>query len=613
MSRIGIIIPYQKLYYDTSMILNDTRDIEVKVGLLNDSIDVARELVKNGAEVLISRGGTSSYLKKEFDTIPVVDIEISSYDIADAIVQAKKYDNNIALIIFQSMLYEDVKLPYLFDCNIKTYYIQKEEQAYDVVYQALEEGYTTFLGGRILTKVCNELGIRNFLITSGPNSMLAAIRQAQQILKTKDESIRNLNLINDVIQNTFIGIVAVNESNGVKIANNRAIELMNKTKQQVIGSNIYELLQIKENIEDGNIVIELNGSKIVVNKKSRHIRSIDIASIFTLEKTSDISEKERNIRKLYVDKGHKAKYSFNDIKGKSTVLREIKEIAKRYALVDSTILISGETGTGKEMFAQSIHNHSLRKSGPFVAVNCAAITESLLESELFGYAKGAFTGASSFGKEGIFEMANGGTIFLDEISEVSPTIQAKLLRVIQEREVMRIGDNNIIPIDVRIIVATNKDLQSLVYDGKFRIDLYYRLNTLQLNIPPLRDRKGDLNLLIDDFLNYYTLSLRREKPIIDKRCYDILCKHKWIGNIRELKNIVERLIITFDEKIILPEMIYKVLKVEESTSLEEIDIDVVLRVLESNHNNKTQTAKDLGIGRTTLYKLLKEKDNIILK
>jgi transcriptional regulator with PAS, ATPase and Fis domain len=259
------------------------------------------------------------------------------------------------------------------------------------------------------------------------------------------------------------------------------------------------------------------------------------------------------------------------------------------------------------MFAQSIHNFSPRQKGPFVAINCAALTESLLESELFGYVKGAFTGASTQGKAGIFEMANGGTIFLDEISEVSLTTQAKLLRVIQERKVMRIGDTNIMSVDVRIIVATNKSLLELIDQGRFRSDLYYRLSVLNITLPPLRDRIADISLLMNDFFNYYSISLQKDIPMIGEKCFEILKSYDWPGNIRELKNFVESLMVAFDEKVITSEMLYKILKIEKmnSKTFDDIQPEDVMTALRNNNNNKTKAAKELGISRTSLWKILK--------
>lgn len=611
MARIGIVVPYQELYCEAKLIAAENGDIEVKLGLLSDGVDVAKELIRNGIEVLISRGGTSNYLKKEFKSIPVIDIEISSFDIAEAILSAKKYNSDIALVVFKNMLYEKRDLSVLFDCNIRVYDIEEETQVEAAVMQASKDGYRIILGGRLPNKIAAQLGISSIMIASGRDSIYRAVMQARNILRTKDEAAKELKLIKDVIENTSIGIIAANSAEIIKIANIRALKMLNKKREQVIGSKVDSIFPPQVTGEDGNFVIDGNGNKLIVDKKSRYIESIDIASIITIEESSYINEKERNIRSSYLKKGYKAKYNFSDIKGKTKTIRDVLEIAKRYSEVNSTTLIEGETGTGKEMLAQSIHNYSSRKNGPFVAINCAALTESLLESELFGYVGGAFTGALKSGKAGLFEMADGGTIFLDEISEVSPTTQAKLLRVLQEKEVRRLGDDRIISIDVRVITATNKSLQKLVDELKFRSDLYYRISVLKLKIPPLRERREDIRVLFEEFLKYYSVSLEREPPIIDDSCYDLILKYRWPGNIRELRNFAERLVTAFDRKNVLPEMLYKILDIEEKPSVEQLDIKNIMKVLEQNGQNKAKTAKDLGISRTTLWKMLKENKIIV--
>ncbi len=610
MSKIGCVVTYQDLYYEVKKIVKGDEDIEVRVGLLSGAVDVARELIKEGAEVLISRGGTSAYLKREFPYMMVVDIEIEGYDIAKAIHEAKKHDKNIALIIFEGMLYEGVELSALFDCNLKVHYVQFENQVSDTVMLALKEGYTTVIGGKIIQRVAAQLGVRSVMIRSGPHAIQRAIRQARQILKSKDEVVKNMNLIKDVMENTSIGIMAVNESNIIEIANQKAVELLHKSKKLVVGNNISSLMPIKNIDEDENFITEIHGDNLVINKKSRRVGSIGISSVITIEKSSDINEKERDIRSTYVKRGYKANYTFDDINGKSSGIKEAIDISKKYATVDSTILIQGETGTGKELFAQSVHNHSKRKQQPFVAVNCAALTENLLESELFGYVKGAFTGASTKGKVGLFEMADGGTIFLDEIAEISPAVQAKLLRVIQEREVMRIGGDRIFPVDVRIIAATNKKLLDLIEDGKFRKDLYYRISVLKIQIPPLKERKGDLKILFSTLLDYNATSLRRKRPIIDDSCYQVLGRYKWPGNVRELSNFAERLVVVHEGKIILPEMLPKFLDTEVKPPARDFDLNEVKAVLEKNDNNRTRTAKQLGVSRTTLWKMLKDDETL---
>ena len=260
----------------------------------------------------------------------------------------------------------------------------------------------------------------------------------------------------------------------------------------------------------------------------------------TLQDVKSVQSSERKIRIGLHEKGLIAKYCFADILGTSPSLTSAVEIARSYASARATVLITGETGTGKELFAQSIHAASPRQAGPFVVVNCATLDKNLLESELFGYVEGAFTGALKGGKAGLFELAHTGTLFLDEIGEIPLDLQAKLLRVLQEREIRRLGSGTVVPVDVRIVAATNRDLAQEVAQGSFRADLYYRLNILSVHIPPLRQRNGDVPILADAFFRTFA---GEQYGALQSRVAQVMGRlegYSWPGNIRELQNFVER-------------------------------------------------------------------------
>ncbi|MDR3295804.1 MAG: sigma 54-interacting transcriptional regulator [Clostridiales Family XIII bacterium] len=272
-------------------------------------------------------------------------------------------------------------------------------------------------------------------------------------------------------------------------------------------------------------------SKEKINKNDR---SRDIF-ILLARNITDVTKLETSMQRQISKRGHVAKYHFSDIKGDSPAISDCVRKARRIAQIDKPTLIVGESGTGKELFAQSIHNASNRAKFPFVAMNCAAIPSSLLESELFGYDEGAFTGARKGGKEGLFQMAHKGTLFLDEIGEFSPPIQAKLLRVLEQKEIMKVGGEDMIDVDVRILAATNRDLNTLVDSGEFRLDLYYRLNTLILQVPPLRERFSDIPLLTASFLAQEGMAVPEFTPEVR----EFLMRHRWRGNVRELRNCME--------------------------------------------------------------------------
>jgi len=301
--------------------------------------------------------------------------------------------------------------------------------------------------------------------------------------------------------------------------------------------------------------------------------------------------------------------------GKSKSMEKVIDIMKRVSPTESTVLITGESGTGKELLASEIHQHSQRKKAPFVVVDCGALVETLFESELFGHVKGSFTGAHVT-KHGRFEVADGGTIFLDEISSISINIQAKLLRVIQEREVTRIGSTKPIKVDVRILAATNVSLAERVKQNKFREDLFYRLSVVPINIPPLRERKEDIPPLLDHFLQKYNQKLSKNIKGFTNEAKKAIMDYDWPGNIRELENTIERaVVLTQVNKIGLDDLIYHGIGSSRSMlhsiggknkSLEEVEKEYIESVLKSQHGNKSKTARILGIDRKTLYSKIKK-------
>ncbi|MCL6611365.1 MAG: sigma 54-interacting transcriptional regulator, partial [Peptococcaceae bacterium] len=304
--------------------------------------------------------------------------------------------------------------------------------------------------------------------------------------------------------------------------------------------------------------------------------------------------------------------------GSSPVMVKLKETVRRVAQGPSTVLIRGESGTGKELLAHAIHSGSPRRFGPFVKVNCAAVPENLLESELFGYREGAFTGARKGGKMGKFEQANGGTIFLDEIGDMPMSMQSKLLRVLQEKEIERLGENVPRPADVRVVAATNRPLEELISEGRFRQDLYYRLNVVSLVIPPLRERMEDIEELAMHFISKFNVEFGLDVRDMEKEVWNLFHSYHWPGNVRELENIIERAFNMVDGRHIslshLPQYLQKISKGPRRTPvdrglpalLDQVEKEAILETLASTGGNKMQAAKLLGISRAWLYKKMRQ-------
>lgn len=405
---------------------------------------------------------------------------------------------------------------------------------------------------------------------------------------------------------TEFGIIGFEKNGKVDSCNNYALSLLKEKRNLILFRNVQNEILKKgfTSCKESKNFYEIN----FINDKDETIKlsfipilkKDDLVYVYALI-SKNIEKNSNKLNSEILKKGHKARYTFDDIITQDTLLLKTKEIAKKMSKTNSSILITGESGTGKELFAHSIHNSSNRKDFPFVAINCAALNENILESELFGYEEGAFTGAKKGGKIGLFEIANNGTIFLDEIEGMSQNLQLKLLRVLQEKEIIKVGGDSLIPIDVRIIAATNEDILALVKEKKFRNDLYYRLNTLPINILPLRKRIEDLDFLIRYFKRVLNFDF-----ILTEEAKDGLFSYEWPGNIRELKNCMEYF-CCLNEKIIeysmLPEYIKNHIYLEKNKkSIEEKDL--LLETLKIIKNNEES---GFGSGRTTILKRMNEK------
>ena len=317
-------------------------------------------------------------------------------------------------------------------------------------------------------------------------------------------------------------------------------------------------------------------------------------------------EKDKNV---LLTQALEKRYSFANILGKNTRMQEIFELISDIADTDSTVLIQGESGTGKELFARAIHFNSHRKNKPFIVANCSAYSQNLLESELFGHEKGSFTGAIRR-KIGRFEMAQGGTIFLDEIGEVSPPTQIMLLRVVQDHRIERVGGEETLEVDVRVIAATNKNLTEEMKKGTFREDLYYRLNVIPIFVPPLRERKDDIPLLVSHFLQKFSQERGKEIKSFSPEVMEILLAHSWPGNVRELENVIDHaIIIAKQDKILtkdLPQfLLQKPLPTQELTTLQDYEKNLILKTLKETNWNKHKASKRLNINRSTFYGKMK--------
>lgn len=627
MEKIAFIAPFEKILAMGQKAIEEL-GLEDKVkcylGIHAYGVEIAKKTVNSGTDVIVSRGGTAELIAKSGIQIPVVEIPITVQDLAEALVKAKKLtglDNpKIAVMAFKNMIYSVEVFAKVMDIQLIIYKVDTEEEIPGMVERALQEKPDVLIGGKITTTLATEAGVKTVLLTSGIDSFRTAFQQAETLSYVRRLEKERMQKFRVLVDYSTQGIISIDSEKRIEVFNSAAERLLGYSAIEVTGKNIETVCSslpvdscLKEAKDLRGELLKINHKKVIANIIPIIIGEVVTGAMITIEDVGQIVEMEATIRKSIYSKGLTAQYQLSDIRGLSPQIIESKRIAQEYAGVDATVLILGGSGTGKELFAQGIHNASKRKQSPFVAVNCGAIPFSLLESELFGYVEGAFTGANKKGKAGFFELAHGGTIFLDEIAEMDKIAQTSLLRVIQERRVMRLGDDKYLPIDVRIIAATNKDLLQLVSVGTFREDLYYRLNVLPLESPALRDRLGDAEYIAEHYVGIYNKLFGRDVQL-NKQAKEYINSYDWPGNIRQLRNAMERFVLITKEREISAELLENMLGVltvrKPITPSENLPEDTsekseILRVLEETGYNQKEAAKRLGIDRSTLYRKLK--------
>lgn len=452
----------------------------------------------------------------------------------------------------------------------------------------------------------------------------------------KNNSLTKEEILEAIVESPHEAVIFVDEQGIIRLINHGYAEFLGYTPDEVLGRHIQEVVPqtrllhvLKSGQPQFGDIWEYKGQKVPVTRlpieKDGRIIGVLGKSIFKdemslarefVKKIERLENKLANYR-AELDQERRAKYHLDDIIGHSRQVLRLKQKVQKVAKTSSTVLITGDSGTGKELFAHAIHNASPRKNRAFVRVNCTSIPTELLESELFGYDEGAFTGARRGGKLGKFEIAQGGTIFLDEIGDMNKSMQAKLLRVLQEKEIERIGGTKPVPVDVRVIAATNRNLEEMIVSQQFRADLYYRLNVVLLQIPPLRQRKEDIPLLTEHLIAKLNKSLNATVAGLEKEVTELFMQYDWPGNVRELENFLEQAINLRDRDILSPGD-FPVLEKRLQKQLRGQSLDLTIRPLEevvreaeekailkaltATGHNKTATARLLGIHRSVLYR-----------
>lgn len=624
MVKIIVFVPYMDMQEQFETIVAGYKnliDIQIKLKYVLGTPGSLEN--DNDAEILVARGMMYHQLKILFPQKHIVEIHLSSFDILEALMicKDKYHPSRIALCVHNVPITSIHHLEANCNAKIDIYDAKDEITAKSIIEMGQKKETDVYVGAGVICNLCDQKGLNRVHIKTKDNTVQSAMEEAIRAAFTINREREEHTIFRTIINNNKDAIISINCNGVITQINNRSYHYFQLASYGDMKGKSIDIacpgLKWRDTMDDQCPLEEVycfHENNYYVGYQPVHVDKRKTGVILTFTSAEQIFLEETKIRRSLRDRGLTAKYTFHDIIGSSAKLKDNIYMANRYSKVDSSVLIIGETGTGKELFAHGIHHASSRSNQPFVAVNCAAFPESLLESELFGYESGAFSGATKGGKTGLFEVAHKGTIFLDEIGEIPITLQAKLLRVLQEKEIRRIGGSTVYPIDVRIISATNIDIEQKMKEGKFRIDLYYRLNLLDIVIPPLRERKEDIKELLEHFLVQFTCELKKSIPKLSANALRILSSYDWPGNVRELRNICERLVVLNDSGRITSKDVYQFEIFREKTKKEDVrkaiedNNPIEIRIPLKSKRTRQDIADALGISRTTLWRLAKEQE-----
>lgn len=571
------------------------------------------------ATIVVS-GDRSAISLKQALTNLIIPVKMSGFDLLEIIKNVGT--NETVIMNFGEDIKELSAVSSLLKVKIRQIHFNDIQDAYNILEHLRSEGIMNVVGGSWVCTAARQLGM-NGIFYYTHRAMENAILDAINILKVYRTELESLTLFKTMVNLNRSGIISTDSDSRIQTINKVTERLLGITINQAQDKKIAEIIPnitskdpvSKWNEPQFNLIFEHNNQKIMADIMPVILHGENMGHLIALDDVIKLQEKEQKIRKNITQKPMVANYSYEDIIGTSKTIKDTIQQAKKFSHAHSSILIHGESGTGKELFAQSIHSTSSRNLQPFVAVNCAALPESLIDSELFGYEEGSFTGAKKGGKVGLFELAHQGTIFLDEISELPLHLQSRLLRVLQEKEIVRIGGDRVIPINVRIIAASNKNLLDCVKEGTFREDLYFRISVLQLYLPPLRKRTEDIAKLFHHFIK----SKNHQPTTFDRINLELLDSYHWPGNVRELENVAERFLVLCQGEKLTDDSIQEILNMALFPSLSASpsnynrknllldESELIETALVQSDGNREKAAELLGISRTTLWRKMKKE------
>ena len=618
MDKIALLWPnrlknYERLHLEGVCVFENVGGLNVE--------PIVRRLPQEGFHAVVCTGGIELEVRRLI-SLPIYVVTSGYIDVLESFQtlesEYRLINKQIALLVHKNNFLQLSRLRPYVNNYIELFTFSGSEEAKRILQQIISRNFDAVLTGPTGLVYAEETGIPAYPLCYSEESALDSVKQVKSLLELNRKEILQMKRIQSAVDVSPDAIISTDGEGVVNLCNKRACDILHLSQDQVLNHPVTQIMQdpswsvvYSKGIAQRSKLVKIGQENYFSTRLPIVQDEQIIGSVCTLQEVEQIRTMESKFRSLQ-SRGLTARYQFDDIIGSSPALRTAISHARIFAETEFTVLLEGETGTGKELFAQSIHNASPRKKGPFVAINCAALPEALLESELMGYEDGAFTGAKKGGKTGLFEMAHGGTIFLDEINQMPLPLQSKLLRVIQERSVMRIGGNRMIPVDVRIIAAANEDLLKKVTAKQFRSDLYYRINIMRLRLPPLRERKEDIPLLTSAFAAH--------NEGVDTKSLDNLLaemnQYNWPGNIRELQNFVWRSIALLTHNVTLePEFFLEYIPSKEDVpsekdiskkisvplgTLAEMECSIVAQMIQRCGGNQSQAARILDVSRNTI-------------
>ncbi|OXC72158.1 propionate catabolism operon regulatory protein PrpR [Caballeronia sordidicola] len=610
------------LYRDIAAEYDGIADLRIVPLGYEDAVQEVESAGDARPDVVVSAGSNGSYLKARI-SVPVVLVNPTGFDVMHALARARREGDSVGLVMHGETPAELKRFFRAFGASVECASYLSAQDAEACVLDLRDRGVEAIVGPGLVTELAEKAGMKSVFLYSRA-SVQGAFETALEVARATLGETQRRRRLDQVLQHLRDGVIALTADGRIEALSGKMADMLRLAPSQAVGKRLVDLApEVASAVpkEPGESLETVRGATYVVHRSAWGDASASAASgsIITFQESVALQRMDRSVRARQRAPQLVARYRIEDLSGTSEAIEQVRQRARRYARTDATVLIRGESGTGKELVAQGIHSESTRREFAFVALNCGAFPETLLESELFGYEEGAFTGARRGGKAGLIESAHRGTLFLDEIGEMPMPLQSRLLRVLQEREVVRLGSTEPLQVDVRVVAATHRGLSERVQAGQFRADLYYRLNILNLALPPLRERSSDIAGLAARLLwQTGRMGSADAAHAVLEPAMPLLVAYRWPGNVRELQNVIERIAVELDEMPgmrVTPELLGSIApEIQEGeTALgtetlkqrsRKVETEEIRAMLESFGGDREKVARALGISKTTLWRKL---------